>query len=98
MSQDIKEIIQARDEIIEAGAELLERLNLWLLGDGDLCQNRDQPCWNKDGGTIDAFDTENPARCTVCRETCDCSRCNDLAAINRWYLAVGQVPDYKVGQ
>lgn len=75
------------DELIQAGNELLERLNLWLQGDGDICYSAGGPCWNNDGGTVDADDLDNPARCTVCGVQCDCSRCNDLEAIVRWKAA-----------
>lgn len=75
--------------IVAAGDTLLYRLQLFMSGAADECANEDQPCWNPDCGTIIAEDGDwdNPSRCDVCGEACECTRCSDRTAIQDWLSA-----------
>lgn len=84
-----------RDETMAAllavGDELLERLNLFISGAGDECTSEGQECWENGCAGIVGEDENDPydapSACDICGTTCDCTRCSDRKAIQRWLEA-----------
>jgi hypothetical protein len=75
--------------LFAAGETLLYRLQLFMSVAADKCANGGQPCSNHDGGTIVAEDRDwdNPSRCDVCGEGCECTRCANRTAVQDWISA-----------